>query len=152
MTLCLGFLGVCRSPRTAGSLEEWSTEEFADAQLNHCCLSCSDGFLLRPLLSLVSCGCKNLLQGQILSAASASSFYYYLTAVPETSLGMEQSWRAGLKAGVEKGRLNNTKCTQVVMESKEEWSSVSPEKEIGILDWEEAAHGQAGTKIQKLVG
>lgn len=37
------------------------------------------------------------------------------------------------------------------MERKEEGSSISPEKEIWILDWEEAALGQAGAKIQKLV-
>lgn len=94
MTLCLGFLGACRSPRTAGSsaaVEEWSTEEFDDAQMNHDCLSCSDGFLMGPVLSPASCGCRNLLQGQILSAASASSFYCYLIAIPETSLGWSKA-------------------------------------------------------------
>lgn len=52
----------------------------------------------------------------------------FINSCSQNQFGMEQSLRAGLKAGVQKGRLNNTKCSQVVMERKEEGSSISLEE------------------------
>lgn len=65
---------------------------------------------------------------------------------------MKQSLRIELKTGVQEKELKQDRDIKVLVESKKEGPRAPPEAEIWMKDWEEAAFGQAGAKMQKLVG